>query len=118
MPKLQTLKPRLSTLAPRLQTAAPISGMPDRPRGRAWMETRQRVALRDGLRCVACGRPWVASRDKTDHILPRWQGGSDDDSNLQSLCVDCHDAKTSAEASERAALGLPPIGRPGASWRG
>lgn len=82
------------------------------------METRQRVALRDGLRCVACGRPWVASRDTTDHVIPRWKGGSDDDSNLQSLCVDCGKAKTAAEASERAALGLPPIGRPGASWRG
>lgn len=115
MPKLKTLKPRLTTLAPRLQTSALASPVQDRPRGRAWMETRQRIALRDGLRCVTCGRPWVASRDKTDHVLPRWKGGSDADDNLQSLCVTCHEAKTSAEAKERAAAGLPPIGRPGGS---
>lgn len=118
MPKLQTLKPRLATLAPRLQVATPASATTDRPRGRAWMETRQRVALRDGLRCVTCGRPWVASRDRTDHVVPRWQGGSDADENLQSLCVGCHEAKTAAEAKERAASGLPPIARPGASWGG
>lgn len=115
MPKLQTLKPRLATLAPRLQVATPARVMTDRPRGRAWMDTRMRVAARDGLRCVTCGRPWVASRDRTDHVVPRWQGGSDADENLQSLCVTCHEAKTAAEAKERAASGLPPIARPGAA---
>ena len=118
MAKLQTLKPRLATLSPRLQSVTPASHMTDRPRGRAWMETRERIALRDGLRCVSCGRPWVASRDITDHVVPRWKGGTDDDQNLQSLCRPCSDAKTAAEAKERASLGLAPIARPGASWRG
>ena len=115
MPKLQTLTPRLATLGPRLQTVAPTSAMPDRPRGRAWMETRQRIAIKCNLKCAACNRPWVASRDKIDHIVPRWKGGPDTDDNLQALCVTCHGDKTTAEAGERAALGLPPIARRGAA---
>lgn len=109
MAKLQTLKPRLATLSPRLQSVTPASHMTDRPRGRSWMETRQRIAIRDRFQCVNCGRPWIASRDTTDHIVPRWKGGADTDDNLQSLCVGCDRVKTAAEAAERAAMGLPPI---------
>ncbi|WP_256218679.1 HNH endonuclease [Pseudomonas sp. NBRC 111130] len=34
------------------------------------------------------------------------EGGSDDESNLQSLCVPCHQAKTATEAARGRALGL------------
>ncbi len=33
-----------------------------------------------------------------DHIIPKAAGGTDDDDNLESLCGDCHDAKSAAEA--------------------
>ena len=38
------------------------------------------------------GRPVPAT--DVDHILPRREGGSDSDDNLQSLCHSCHSKKT------------------------
>ncbi|WP_272575920.1 HNH endonuclease, partial [Providencia sp. PROV273] len=32
-----------------------------------------------------------------DHIKPKAHGGTDDDSNLQSLCWPCHKRKTARE---------------------
>ena len=34
-----------------------------------------------------------------DHILPVSEGGTDDMSNLQTLCKACHDIKTAAESA-------------------
>lgn len=35
-----------------------------------------------------------------DHIKPKRQGGSDHDSNLQSLCHKCHNHKTARDGSK------------------
>lgn len=71
------------------------------PGGRAWMETRERIALKHGYRCACCNCIWVSQRDQIDHIVPREQGGSNEDSNLQPLCNACHEAKTAAETKAR-----------------
>lgn len=52
---------------------------------------RHEVFKRDGYKCVECG----ASKDDgaelhVDHIIPVSQGGSDELSNLQTLCKDCN----------------------------
>ena len=39
-------------------------------------------------------RPYTAF---VDHIIPKAEGGTDDESNLQSLCKPCHAAKTDRE---------------------
>jgi 5-methylcytosine-specific restriction protein A len=101
---LATLKPRLTsaslTRTPVLQAKA---GATEMERGRAWMAKRARVAQRHGYRCANCGAVWVSGRDHIDHIVPREQGGSNDESNLQPLCdVPCHKAKSDAEAKARA----------------
>ena len=52
--------------------------------------------------CVECkkiGRTSLATI--LDHVVPLIDGGRDDESNYQSLCVDHHDAKTAAEATAR-----------------
>jgi len=54
--------------------------------------------------CADCGRLWRTEIDHVDHEIPRWQGGSDDDSNLRLRCVTCHEAKTKREAAERATV--------------
>jgi 5-methylcytosine-specific restriction protein A len=43
--------------------------------------------------------PW---RDQVDHDVPLEQGGSNEDENLNLLCVECHSAKTAQEAAARA----------------
>jgi 5-methylcytosine-specific restriction endonuclease McrA len=99
---LTTLKPRLGVLkttkVPMLEAKA---GTTEMERGRAWMAKRQRVALAHDYQCQGCGRAWLSYRDQIDHRIPREQGGSNDESNLQPLCKDCHDTKTAAEAKAR-----------------
>ncbi|WP_317921080.1 MULTISPECIES: HNH endonuclease signature motif containing protein [unclassified Cupriavidus] len=103
MSRLQMLKPRLqASTAKRVPILETKAGTAPRPRGRLWMETRQRVALAHGFRCVDCGHVWIAARDQIDHDVPLEQGGSNDDSNLRPRCDDCHKAKTAREAAARA----------------
>lgn len=72
-----------------------------RTRGSAWVKIRQRVLLRDRGLCVACrAQGLVTVATEVDHIVPLSEGGGDNESNLQSLCKPCHDAK-SAEDGER-----------------
>jgi 5-methylcytosine-specific restriction protein A len=43
----------------------------------------------------------VAAAQEVDHVVPLWDGGADDETNYQSLCVECHKVKTAAEAGGR-----------------
>ena len=66
------------------------------------MTTRRSVLVRDGYRCQSCGI--VRADNECDHITPLEQGGSNDMSNLQTLCggLDgCHTRKSSAEGKAR-----------------
>lgn len=80
-----------------------------------WQETRKRILRRDGFVCQhvradterICAKP---ARD-VDHIVPHAQGGSEADSNLQSLCPWHHSRKSGREggrASARAREGRRP----------
>jgi len=51
---------------------------------------RQYVYDRDGRRCLHCGTTKALS---LDHIHPYSLGGSDDPSNLQTLCRPCNSSK-------------------------
>lgn len=100
--KLQTLKPSLPKLsANRFKTLEAKAGTTERIRGRAWSETRQRIALAHSYRCAHCGLVWRSHIDQIDHAIPLEQGGSNDDSNLQPLCNECHNAKTASENGNR-----------------
>lgn len=71
-----------------------------RLRGRALQRKRRELFDRTPLcaLCQAAGRVTVATI--RDHVVPIGEGGSDDDSNTQALCLACSDIKTAAE-SER-----------------
>lgn len=60
------------------------------PNEKTWEVTRQDVLRRDGFRCVACGDELSSSEADIHHLLPRSMGGSDDLSNLVTLCDGCH----------------------------
>ena len=64
---------------------------------RKWKALRRRTFERDGYRCVKCGR---AGRLECDHVRPYRRGGNDDLGNLQTLCRNCHIAKTAGEAEK------------------
>lgn len=99
LPTLKTRIPMLDTSRVRTLT---VENVNPRPRGRAWMQTRVRIQVEQGSTCQGCGRLWMPELDQVDHRIPREQGGTDADENLQLLCDDCHETKTTSEASRRA----------------
>lgn len=78
--------------------------------GRPWRRKRQAIFERDNYQCVKCGRVVTlhgALAGICDHRVPKAEGGTDDDSNLQTLCCFCSDAKT-REESLRGRVGSKP----------
>lgn len=74
----------------------------DRGYGAAWQRLRQRVLARDLGLCSSCARQGrTTAASCVDHIRPRAQGGTDDMSNLSSLCDPCHRTKTALESGKR-----------------
>jgi 5-methylcytosine-specific restriction endonuclease McrA len=100
--RITTLKPRLNTLGNRLQSTAKANTIV-RVRGSRWQALRANW-LRDNPLCAHCLlNSRVTLADQVDHIKPLSQGGLEfDQTNLQSLCIPCHKAKTATEATYRA----------------
>ncbi|HAV4657514.1 TPA: HNH endonuclease [Acinetobacter baumannii] len=91
--KLQTLKPRLQT-----QRASSKNNWGSGRGGRPWRRLKQKIHTRDEWTCQCCGR--VTMDLELDHIKNVAQGGTDDEANLQSLCVPCHKEKTQKESRQ------------------
>lgn len=100
MAKLTSLKPKVATIS----TARTTRPVVQRIRGRAGCRMRERILKRDGYLCQGClRRGRVAVATDVDHILPLHQGGSNADSNQESLCRECHDQKSERERQGREA---------------
>ena len=70
--------------------------MVERLRGRAGVERRARILRAEPL-CRHCkAKGIIRQAEQVDHIRELALGGTDDDSNLQPLCIPCHDRKTQA----------------------
>ena len=54
----------------------------------AWRRVRAAVIARDGGACVDCAATGV--RLEVHHVTPKRHGGTDDPTNLVSLCHPCH----------------------------
>ena len=68
--------------------------------GRPWRRKRARVLARDGYQCQCAdckATGAVTLADEVDHIVPRAEGGTDDESNLQAINREHHKLKTIAE---------------------
>jgi 5-methylcytosine-specific restriction protein A len=76
--------------------------------GSHWQRLRITVLNEEPLcrRCEAKGLTVEAT--DVDHITPRARGGTDDRSNLQALCHECHSAKT---AKEDGGFGRTPVNK-------
>ncbi|HIK32851.1 MAG TPA: HNH endonuclease [Oscillatoriales cyanobacterium M59_W2019_021] len=74
------------------------SNQPKRSRSIS-LSDRVSVLTRDKYRCVFCGRTSQQVQLEVDHIIPFSKGGSNDLSNLQTLCFDCNRGKGSRQLS-------------------
>ena len=73
-----------------------------RTSGRRLQKQRAELFAREPM-CRECrkhGRLSIATI--RDHIRPLAEGGTDDDDNIQPLCLPCSDAKTAAESARGA----------------
>lgn len=69
--------------------------------GYAWEKLRAQALDRDNGLCVPCtGKGRVTIATQVDHRTAKAQGGTDDLSNLQSICDACHREKTAREDSK------------------
>jgi ATP-dependent DNA helicase RecQ len=57
-----------------------------------WQHIRNIVLARDQRRCVDCGEECNRGEADVHHLIPRSIGGSDEPSNLVTLCDGCHGA--------------------------
>ena len=103
MARLTSLKARVQTLT---RTIKPLTDTPNtvpRKRGYAGVKDRELIRERDRGLCRECERNGIITVGAVvDHIVPLWNGGSDEPDNKELLCNACHDRKTAREASERA----------------
>ena len=100
MAKLPSLKSRIKPHEGRKMTslaeATGSEGWGSGGGGRPWRRKRETILLRDHYTCRTCGL--VTHSLEVDHIVNLAQGGTEDDSNLQALCIPCHKAKTTRES--------------------
>jgi 5-methylcytosine-specific restriction protein A len=58
---------------------------------------RPRILKRDRNICQLCGVVKLPRFLDVDHIMPRIAGGTDDPSNLRTLCRPCHKARRTGQ---------------------
>lgn len=93
--------------------AWPTTSRHTRGYGAAWDKLRKVIMARDSYLCQPClakGRPTPANA--VDHITPKAKGGTDDPANLQAICHDCHEAKTTQENGGRIRIAIGDDGWP------
>ena len=62
---------------------------------RRWRSLRYSIQMRDGYKCVICQSTAAL---EIDHIVPLALGGRPyDPANLQTICRECHQAKSVSE---------------------
>lgn len=66
-----------------------------------WRKLRSAILERDRHLCQIRGRKCTVTATAVDHIIEAADGGTDDPSNLQSVCDPCHRSKTGRDGRAR-----------------
>jgi 5-methylcytosine-specific restriction enzyme A len=98
---------KLSAASSRLKTAGNTLRVPAKKaenfyQSKEWKEAAEKCRRRHGHRCVKCNAHRRTGRQIVDHIIERKDGGADfEQSNLQLLCLPCHNRKTARAKATR-----------------
>lgn len=70
--------------------------------GYKWIRKEKRAAIyrRDGNACVYCGRRTRGGTLTLDHVVPRAEGGSNEATNLITVCFECNSARRDRSIEE------------------
>ena len=111
---MTTLKSRVQTLGhtPRAEgapgwAATQRGSRHERGYGTEWDKTVKRIRARDRDLCQECIRTAhmpLGTYSAVDHKVPKFEGGTDDDSNCEVICKPHHDAKTARESARARGL--------------
>ena len=81
--------------------------------GHAWAKIRVRILCRDHGLCQPCKREGrLTLAEQVDHIVPVSKGGGDEDENLQSICIACHETKSRVDLGQKQVTGCDASGLP------
>ncbi|TCL06900.1 HNH endonuclease [Sodalis ligni] len=97
MAKLITLQPRVKSIDTR--RIKPLVSEQRRVSGSARVGLKRRIYVRDGGHCCMCGRVVDLCESELDHRVALQFGGSNDESNLWTLCTECHAGKSAREVA-------------------
>ncbi|BEM76395.1 HNH endonuclease [Serratia marcescens] len=95
MGKLKTLRPAVQILA--TSRIKPLVSARRRVSGNTRIKLKCLIYVRDGGRCCMCKRLVDLHESELDHRIGLQFGGDNAETNLWTLCVDCHERKTARE---------------------
>jgi 5-methylcytosine-specific restriction protein A len=110
MARLKCLPPLLNTRQAKAPgwAAQHTTSSTARGYGWDWQQAVKRIRARDCDLCQECvrqGSAPIGTYAAVDHKVPRFEGGGDDDLNLEVICATHHDAKTAAESKRARGYG-------------
>ena len=115
MAVLRTLPGRIKTLNTRRVNV--LKGEQRRVSGSARVSLKRRIWLRDAGQCCLCGRVVDLCDSELDHRIALQFGGGNEETNLWTLCTECHRQKSVSENGEWYA-GPDAAGGVRRSWQG
>lgn len=84
-------EPTFTCQPPPLPTIKPVTYQPVSATTEPESYDRAAILKRDCHTCQNCGKRKQKKNLEVHHIIPRSKGGTDDPTNLVTLCVRCHD---------------------------
>ena len=74
----------------------------ERGYGTAWRKLRDCILKRDFYLCQVCAaKGRVTPANQVDHVIPKVKQGTDEETNLQSICDPCHRDKSARDKGHR-----------------
>jgi hypothetical protein len=67
---------------------------------RMQVASRKNIYIRDGHRCMYCGRSFAGQELTLDHVIPRSKGGANSWDNLVAACTKCNHRKADRTPDE------------------